>query len=95
MENIRIQAKRLSYEPEKMEIREKSSYLKTDQLHTSLSNKETLLHRQRQRWNQQIPPTTTLSQKCLGRTIDSDSRPEHETLVSDTQNITNSMFSKK
>ncbi|KAF3485470.1 hypothetical protein F2Q69_00057584 [Brassica cretica] len=66
-----------------METREKSSYLKTDQLHTSLSNKETSSHRLRHRRKQQIPPTTTLSQKCLGHTIDSDSRPEQETPVSD------------
>ena len=42
----------------KMETREKSSYLKMDQLHTSLSNKESSSHWLRHRHNQQIPPTT-------------------------------------
>ena len=35
--------------------------LKTDQLHTSLTNKESLSHRLRHRRNQQVPPTTNIS----------------------------------
>lgn len=86
-ENISIRAKQYRTNP-KTETREQSSYLKTDKLHTSLSNKETSSHQLRHRQTQRIPPITkSPSQTYLSRTVYFDSRPEHEISVSNTQNI--------
>ena len=68
-ENIRIRAKRLLNETKKkMQTYEKSSYLKTDWLHTNLPNKEQNRHiDQKHRRNQQIPQTTKNSFETISR----------------------------